>query len=110
MKTEIREQLRSLMQQYRITFDKPSDHKTWPARHESVFSDVRTLGATVFDDYNESSVVDSINKPWKRNTKRRAIRLAALAGRAQEEDRNEAGWRMALESEAMARFTIEVAW
>jgi hypothetical protein len=110
MKPEQQEKLRLLTRKYNIHFEGPVERKAWPSSFENIFLDIQKLGIVVFDEYCESSVIDSLNKPWKASARRRAKRLVALADLCRRERRNEAGWRMVIEPEVMARFTVEVAW
>ena len=110
MKPKLYEELQALTKKYNIHFDGPVERKAWPSDCENIFCDVQKLGTAVFKEYCESSVIDSLNKPWKVNTRRRAERLTDLASRCRREHRNEPGWRLVVEPEVMARFTIEVAW
>jgi post-segregation antitoxin (ccd killing protein) len=70
---------------------------------------IRKLGRIEFAEYRESVAVDSEDNPWREQTKCRAERIANLAKLCLDGRKNEAGWRMSLESEILARFTIEVA-
>jgi hypothetical protein len=110
MKPDRYQQFRILAKQYNIYFDGLVDRKAWPSSCEDIFRDIQKLGTAVFEEYCESSVIDSLNKPWKASNRRRAERLAALASLCRRERRNEPGWRLVVESEVMTRFTIEVAW
>jgi hypothetical protein len=104
------ERISKLIAKYHIDFDGPVEQKSWPAPYAKMFDDVQRLGKKTFQDYSESSIIESHQKPWKKTTKHRAERVTALAKRCRDETRNEAGWRMALESEIMTRFTLKVAW
>jgi hypothetical protein len=110
MTPEQYEQFRILTKTHNIHFDGPVERREWPSNYENIFLDVQKLGTAIFEEYCESSVIDSLDKPWRTSTRRRAKRLAALANLCRRERRNEAGWRMLVEPEVMARFTIEVAW
>ena len=100
---------RDLVKEYNIFFDGPTDQAQWPTAHFQTFSNIQKLGRTGFAEYRESVTVDSEDKPWREQTKSRAERIASLARICREGRKNEAGWRMSLESEILARFTIEVA-
>lgn len=63
-----------------------------------------------FDTYIPEVSVFSSEKPWKQQTKARAQWLVERASRLMGQDRNEAGWRFALENEVLRRLTVEVAW
>jgi hypothetical protein len=110
MTPEQYERFRALTNKYSIHFDGPVEPRVWPSHHHNIFLDIQKLGTALFEEYCEISVIDPLNKPWKASNRCRAARLFALAGRCLRENRNEAGWRMLLEPEVMARFTIEVAW
>jgi len=110
MTPDQKEEYRTLMKEYRIHFDGPVGKDEWPASHRKKFDDIRNLGRTEFLQYRESIRADSEFYPWREQTKRRAERIAELAERCREGRKNEAGWRLSLESEILVRFTIEVAW
>src|SRR5271155_4600993 len=110
MTPEQYEHFRILTKKYNIHFDGPVERRACPSSYQNLFLEVQKLGKVVFEEYCESSVIVSFKEPWKAKTRRRAERLAALANLCQQERRNEAGWRLVLEPEVMARFTIEVAW
>ncbi|KAF2809204.1 uncharacterized protein BDZ99DRAFT_533885, partial [Mytilinidion resinicola] len=103
-----KEQYRALMKKYRIHFDGPVTRNAWPASHTKTFSDIQKLGRIDFSLYQESISVDSDFHPWREQTRRRAERIAELAMLCYRGRRNEAGWRLLLESEILVRFTIEV--
>lgn len=110
MTPEQYEQVRLLTEKYNIHFDGPVEPEAWPSSYKNIFLDLQKLGTVIFEKHSESGLIDSLDKPWKASTRRRAKRLAALAKLCRRERRNEAGWRMLVEPEAMARFTVEVAW
>ena len=107
MKPEQYEQFRILTKKYNIHFDGPVRRAAWPSSYQEIFLDVQKLGTAVFEEYCESSVIDLLKKPWKASTRRRTDRLTALADLCRRERRNEAGWRMMVESEVMVRFTTK---
>ncbi|KAF4969181.1 hypothetical protein FSARC_3557 [Fusarium sarcochroum] len=82
-----REVQRRLMKKYHIFFDGPID---------SI-------------EYRESITADSSRSPWRHQAQRRAKRIAEKAKLCIEGRRNESGWRLSLESDVMARFTVEIA-
>ncbi|CZR61916.1 uncharacterized protein PAC_11813 [Phialocephala subalpina] len=92
-------------QQARDAFDRCYS----PSTHRATFANIKKLGRLEFFEYRESITVDSEENPWREQTKRRAERIATLARICRDGRKNEAGWRMSLESEILARFTIEVA-
>ena len=110
MTPEQYEQFRILTKKYNVHFDGPVDRRAWPLGYQNIFLDIQKLGTAVFEKYCEGSVIESFKKPWKANTRRRTERLTALANLCRRERRNEAGWRLVLDPEVMARFSIEVAW
>lgn len=110
MAPDQKEEYRILIKEYRIHFDGPVGEDKWPAGHRKAFDNIRKLGRTEFAQYRESISADSEFHPWREQTKRRAERIADLARLCRDGRRNEAGWRLLLESEILVRFTIEVAW
>ena len=109
MTSAAQQHLRKLIRQYNIHFDR-GDRTHWPLTCQETFANIKALGEKNFEAYCESITVESEEKPWRAQTKRRAERIAEFATRCLEERKNEAGWRMNLESEILARFTIEVNW
>ncbi|RYP00327.1 hypothetical protein DL766_007162 [Monosporascus sp. MC13-8B] len=111
---ERREGKRRLMEKYRIEFVGPIDslNERDQARnhHRIIVSHIRRLGRTEFAQYHESVMADSNERPWRDQIRRRAKRIADLAQICRKGRKNELGWRLSLESEIMARFTVEVAW
>jgi hypothetical protein len=105
-----KEQYRILIKKYNICFDGPVCQDEWPASHRRSFDSIRKLGRMELSQYRESISVDSELYPWREQTRRRAERVADLAALCRAGRRNEAGWRLLLESEILVRFTIEVAW
>lgn len=110
MSLDQKEQYYLLIKKYRIHFDGPVAEDEWPASHGKTFDNIQKLGRTEFPQYRESISADSEFHPWREQTKRRAERIADLAVLCRKGRRNEAGWRLLLESEILVRFTIEVAW
>lgn len=109
MTAQQKQEHRNLIKEYNINFDGPIDRALWPSAHFQTFSNIQKLGRTGFAEYRESVTIDSEDNPWREQTKRRAERIATLAKICREGRKNEAGWRLSLESEILARFTIEVA-
>jgi hypothetical protein len=104
---------RQLMKNYNISFDGPIDLTTnhrLPPSLEFVLRHIRKLGRTDFDYYREHVNADLLQHPWREQARRRARRIAGLAQLCLDGRKNESGWRLTLESEIMARFTVEVAW
>ncbi|KAK5994182.1 hypothetical protein PT974_07625 [Cladobotryum mycophilum] len=109
---EIRETQRRLMNKHKVKFLGPIEslrEEDQPANYRTIVSHIRQLGRTDFAQYHESITVDANERPWREQIRRRAQRIAGLAKRCLEARKNETGWRMALESEVVARFTVEVA-
>ncbi|RDL40397.1 uncharacterized protein BP5553_00376 [Venustampulla echinocandica] len=99
---------RDLVSEYNIFFDGRTDKARWPSAHSKTFNDIQKIGRTEIAKYHES-VIRGSDKPWRAQTKRRAERIVAKAQLCLEANRNEAGWRLNLEHEILARLTIEVA-
>jgi hypothetical protein len=55
-----------------------SNHK-WPAKHTDTFTHVTTVGKTDYEKYFENLTIETQNRPWRAQTKRRAQLIAALA-------------------------------
>ncbi|KAL4795052.1 hypothetical protein BDV19DRAFT_180057 [Aspergillus venezuelensis] len=91
-----------------IRFLGPAPPADWPEAHHRLFEDIQKLGEQKHSTFNESISVDSIEKPWRRQTKQRAARLAARSRMSRSERKNEAGWRFTIEPEVLHRFTVEV--
>lgn len=105
-----KEQYRILIKKYNICFDGPVTQDERPASHQKTFDSIRKLGRMELSQYRESISADSELHPWREQTRRRAERIADLAALCRAGRKNEAGWRLLLESEILVRFTIEVAW
>jgi hypothetical protein len=110
MAAEQKQQLHTLIKKYNIHFDGEKSRDNWPTSHAQTFSNIKKLGMTDFLEYRDIITIESDEKPWREQTRRRAERIASLAKICRDGRKNEAGWRMSLESEVLARFTIEVAW
>ncbi|KAL4919236.1 hypothetical protein BDW62DRAFT_179704 [Aspergillus aurantiobrunneus] len=91
-----------------IRFLGPVPPSDWPRAHRSLFEDIQKLGDQKYSTFSESVSVDSIEKPWRRQTKQRAARLVARSRMSRNDRRNEAGWRLTIEPEVLYRFTVEV--
>ncbi|KAJ6020764.1 hypothetical protein N7540_006268 [Penicillium herquei] len=100
--------LRRLTKRYHIRFSLPSD--PWPECHADNYNNIVELGSYQFDTYAQNANIRSAEEPWTRQTKSRAEWLARRAGSLFQQDRNEAGWRFAIENDVMRRFSVEVAW
>ncbi|KAJ3533995.1 hypothetical protein NM208_g7734 [Fusarium decemcellulare] len=109
---EVRATQRRLMAKYGIEFLGPVDslkENDQPSPHVTVVSHVRQLGRTQFSQYHDNITIDSNEQPWRGQMRRRAERIASLARMCLKGRKNEMGWRLTLESEVMARFTVEVS-
>ncbi|KAH0829784.1 hypothetical protein FOPE_10126 [Fonsecaea pedrosoi] len=95
-----------LLRQYNIFFDL---NKRQAEGHEALFRDISTLGSYDLDKYRPDITVESTQKPWRLKTVERAKAISAKALRCLEQDKNESSWRLSIESEILARFSIEVA-
>ncbi|KAF5263302.1 hypothetical protein FOXYS1_5951 [Fusarium oxysporum] len=107
-----REIQRQLMRKYNIIFDGPIDSITspqWPGNCNTIFDHIRRLGKTDYSDYRESISADFTRFPWRHQVQQRAKRITKIAKRCLESRKNESGWRLALESEVMTRFSVEIA-
>ncbi|KNA96011.1 hypothetical protein FOXG_01368 [Fusarium oxysporum f. sp. lycopersici 4287] len=108
-----REIQRQLMRKYNIIFDGPIDSITspqWPGNCNTIFDHIRRLGKTDYSDYRESISADFTRFTWRHQVQQRAKRITKIAKRCLESRKNESGWRLALESEVMTRFSVEIAW
>ncbi|KAI8632212.1 hypothetical protein F5Y19DRAFT_354295 [Xylariaceae sp. FL1651] len=110
---ERREAHRRLMKKYKIEFvgpvDSLSDRDQIPDHHHTIVSHIRHLSRNEFSQFRESIAVDSDERPWREQIRRRAERVASLADSCRKARKNEPGWRLTLESEILARLTVEVA-
>ncbi|KAF5589548.1 hypothetical protein FPCIR_6751 [Fusarium pseudocircinatum] len=107
-----REIQRQLMKKYNIVFDGPIDsisNPQWPSTCNTVFEHIRQLGRTDYSQYRESISADFTKSPWRYQVQRRAKRITEKAKLCIESRKNESGWRLSLESEVMARFSVEIA-
>ncbi|KAH8700712.1 hypothetical protein BGW36DRAFT_447513 [Talaromyces proteolyticus] len=97
-----------LAKEYGICFDGPVDPSRWPETHRRLFEDVQKLGDQKHGTYRESITVDSIEKPWRAQTTRRAERLVGLSDKYYDAGPNERSWRSNIEPEVFHRFSVEV--
>ncbi|KAL5615818.1 hypothetical protein FOBRF1_004566 [Fusarium oxysporum] len=107
-----REIQRQLMKKYNIVFDGPIDsiaNPQWPSTCNTIFEHIRRLGRTDYSLYRESISADFTKSPWRYQVQRRAKRITEKAKLCIESRKNESGWRLSLESEVMARFSVEIA-
>ena len=110
MAPERNDDFRRLAKKYRIFFDGPIPRNQWPGSHAELFGNIQLLGGKTYDGYKTDRAKRSLGEPWGAHTAQRAERIVGIAKRCRSENRNEAGWRIALEPEVFSRFTIEVAW
>ncbi|KNG85566.1 hypothetical protein ANOM_006655 [Aspergillus nomiae NRRL 13137] len=80
----------------------------WPDAHRSLFEDIQKLGNQKYSSFSETVSNDSIEKPWRHQTKQRAARLVRRSTMSRNDRKNEAGWRFSIEPEVLYRFTVEV--
>ncbi|EYB27190.1 hypothetical protein SNK05_010704 [Fusarium graminearum] len=102
---------RQLMNKYNIFFDGPIDsiaNPQWPSTCNTIFDHIRQLGKTDYSQYRESISADFTRSPWRSQVQRRAKRITEKAKLCLGSRRNESGWRLSLESEVMARFSVEI--
>ncbi|KAF5676902.1 hypothetical protein FHETE_1964 [Fusarium heterosporum] len=107
-----REIQRKLMKKYNISFDGPIDRigdPHWPSDWNTRFEHIKGLGKYEYSQYRESITADGLRFPWRSQVHRRAKRIAEKATQCIEGRKNESGWRLSLESEIMARFSVEIA-
>ncbi|KAF5558568.1 hypothetical protein FMEXI_333 [Fusarium mexicanum] len=103
---------RQLMKKYNIIFDRPIDSITnpqWPSNCNIIFDHIQRLGKTVYSEYHESISADFTRFPWRQKVQQRAKRVTDIAKRCLDGRKNESGWRLTMEPEVMARFSVEVA-
>ncbi|KAL5358284.1 hypothetical protein BJX96DRAFT_146279 [Aspergillus floccosus] len=91
-----------------ILFLGPAPSRQWPDAHRRLFEDIQKLGNQRYTSFSQTISVDSIDKPWRCQTKQRAARLVQQSQISKEERKNEAGWRFSIEPEVLHRFTVEV--
>ncbi|KAF0645916.1 hypothetical protein FPSE5266_20014 [Fusarium pseudograminearum] len=111
MATNQRGLQRQLMKKYNIFFDGPIDsiaNPQWPSTCNTIFDHIRQLGKTDYSQYRESISADFTRSPWRSQVQRRAKRITEKAKLCLGSRRNESGWRLSLESEVMARFSVEI--
>lgn len=101
---------RELLHKYNLCFDGLVEPSDWPAAHKTLFQDVQRLGAYKYSDYERTRKERSPHEPWGSDILKRADRVRSIARKCSKEAQNEAGWRLSLEAEIFARFTVEVAW
>jgi len=110
MALDAQQRIFKLIKECNIHFDGIVDKESWPMLYEKTFAAIVSLGEIKFETYVASITVESRDRPWRAQVKGRAQRITELANRCLERRKNEPGWRMNVESEILARFTIEVSW
>jgi len=98
---------RKLLKQHRVFYD--LNERQAPG-HEDYFEDIQTLGEHNLDEYRSNITIESRQRPWRQKILSRAKAISAKARRCLEANKNEASWRLSIESEILARFGIEVVW
>ena len=98
---------RRLLKRYRIVFKPPTDQ--WPPKYGKTFQEIRKIRDQRFDNFGTDNTMSS-EQPWRTQIKSRAQWLAGRSARLLKQDRNEEGWRLALENDVLHRFRVEVAW
>ncbi|KAF4992474.1 hypothetical protein FGRMN_7145 [Fusarium graminum] len=107
-----REVQRKLMKKYNISFDGPIDtirDPHWPSSCDSIFEQIKKAGRTDYLQYQESIAADASRASWRSQVQKRAKRITEKARQCIEGRKNESGWRLSLESEIMARFSVDIA-
>lgn len=99
---------KELADELNIHFLRPNQSEHVPETHKRLFEDIQKLGRQCYGEYHQSITVDSIDKPWREQTKRRAERLTILAEKCR--GKNESTWRFTIEPEVLHRFAVEVDW
>jgi len=98
---------RALCEKFGIVFER---QRPFDTPHNAIFDDIQSLGKTDYNQYSTSVTIESIDKPWRHSTKKRAEIITEKAIRCLEANKNEMSWRLALEPEILSRFEVEVAW
>ncbi|OAP59599.1 hypothetical protein AYL99_06897 [Fonsecaea erecta] len=89
--------------------DSGREQRQWPSEHYHTFTPIQKIGDQKFDSFDTDTVISN-ERPWRGQIKVEAERVAQRAGRLLGQDRDEAGWRFALENDLLHRFHVEVAW
>ena len=108
MAEDSKREQRRLMKKFGIVF-RPPDHRPWPSEHYNTFATIQKIGDHKFDGFDVDNIISN-ERPWTGQIKVEAERVAQRAGRLLGQNRNEAGWRFALENDVLHRFQVEVAW
>jgi len=101
---------RNLRDKYGIFFDGPAEPTSWPITHHVLFSDIQKLGRKTYSQYVELRKTRPPSEPAGSQVLPRVDRVRSIADRRLRERRNEAGWRLSLEHEILARFHGEITW
>lgn len=107
---DLQRRLNLLIAENNIHFDHKVGKHKWPPEHKDIFATTVALGKIDCEQYHTSSTIESQERPWREQNKRRAARIAGLASRCLYGRLNEAGWRLELESLILERFSTEVTW
>lgn len=110
MTPEQYKQARRLMKKHRIFFEGPVEPAKWPSAHRVIFSNIRALGERKYIDHEEVRKQRSPKGSFGADALDRAARITSIADKCLLERRNEAGWRLSLEPEILARFQNDIAW
>jgi hypothetical protein len=78
--------------------------------HKEQFAVVQSIGRAAIEGFVQIANEKTPERPWQIETVRRAKKLNRLAVKCRRENRNESGWRHAIEPTLFERFDIEVAW
>lgn len=102
-------ELDNFLRQQRIFLDL---HEREAPGHEEIFDDIKALSSYDLQSYKSGVTIESRQRPWAltESMLRRARRVSDKARACNRARKNEAGWRLGLESEILSRFEIEVVW
>lgn len=100
---------RKFLRKYRVFLD--LNERQAPG-HDDLFNDIAELGKYTIENYRSPVSIESNKRPWGQTEMmlRRVKAISAKARRCLKAEKNEAGWRLGLESEILSRFDIEVVW
>lgn len=97
-------------ERYGIRYMRYVSRGQWPNAHHKLLEDIEMLGKTLFSNYNADVTIDSLEKPWRAENKKRSKTLAQETKNLSNHRRNEPGWRLNLEPLVFYRFKVEVTW
>ena len=98
---------RKLLKKHRIYFD--LNERRAPG-HEELFGKIKKLGEYDINKYHSDITFESRQKPWRRDILEQANLISAIARKCHAMHKNEASWRLSLESYILARFSVEIVW